>query len=164
MKLIKDLGNNQFIIEALPDKKGKYRDGKISIAHDYVAIKSHSYFQNENNSISSIPYSSSIQLPIRSWIQVILPLLNNHKYLQQDHIKDREHDSDDAYFEQYKLDKPRWKKGDLYPGYSYQNQVIEYYDKDKECYMVAVLEVDQKVFNHVTLEFFNKYIKDNLKY
>lgn len=164
MKLIKDLGNNQFIVEINDGQKGKYRDNGISIAHDYIAFKGWDTLQNINGGMTDISFKVTVQIPIRSCIQVIIPKILESDYSKLEHIKDRPVCTDDEYYRNYNLDKPRWKKGDLLPTYTYSNECVHYYNTSKKEYMVAIKEKGEREFSHVTLSFFNKFIKDNLTY
>lgn len=168
MKITKQLSEEEFIVK-LEDKDKERNFGTIvSVAHDYVAFTSKGLLYTENaitidrGSFSSNTLSivESVQIPIKSMYSVILPLLKEHSYLQDEHFKDRQYDEDDTYYIQNGKDKPRYLKGDTYPVYSYYNQIIHYY-KDGT-HMVAFSMKGEKEFNHVTLKFFNEYVLPNL--
>jgi hypothetical protein len=145
-----------------PKKETTYRENGISIQHDYLAISGRTYCNKENGCVSDISIPSYIQIPIKSAMEVMLPMILESKYSKPEHLKNRIYDKDDEYFKQNNLDAPRWLKGQEYPAYSYNNQVVHYY-ADGE-HMVAVLQAGEKHFNRVTLKFFNNFIKDKLVY
>lgn len=162
MKILEDLGNNQYKVEILPRDKGQYREDGIRIVHDYIRFDSTIHFNNEDNTLSKISSYEGIQIPIKSFAKIMLPLLNKHEYLQEEHFQDRIQSEDDKYFAKYNLDKPRYLKGDPYPAYSYQNHVVHFYEDGEP--KVAVSLNGEKGFSITTLKFFNEFIKDKIKY
>lgn len=131
-------GNRKFVVLFPKEEEwdGSPNPERITIAHDYVSIAKEVSFQMEYKG-GKYPYKSKgvsnwvqggtvdIHIGIREMIDIVLPFLNSHKYLQKEHISDRIHDKDDEYFEKYDLKQPRWKKGDKYPGYCYSSGAIE---------------------------------------
>lgn len=167
LKVVDQLSEDKIVVQLSPGTK----DGQtLKIVHDYIEIAGSTVLYCEpfyrekplyglaKNCCSNIIYiNTSVQVPIRSAQQVLLPLLNNNKYLQSEHLADREYSEDDKYFAQKDLKEPRYKKGDKYTAYSYYDQKVHYYKDGIP--MVAVLMSGESVFNHVTLEFYNKYCK-----
>lgn len=91
MKFIKQLSDNQFIVEM--DKNDLDKDIHIKIAHDYLQIDGRD-FHCEDYQIKG-PYGFanvvrnhvSIQIPIRA-AQDILKTISDDKYLQESHLTD----------------------------------------------------------------------------
>lgn len=168
MKIIKQLSEDEFIVKLEDKDKEKNFGCGVSIAHDYVEFYGKSLLYTESSvvinrgkfSSNTIPVFKSLQIPIKSMYSVILPLLKNNLYLQDEHFKDRQYDEDDIYYTQNGKDKPRYLKGDIYPVYSYYNQIVHYYKDGIR--MVAFSMKGEKQFNHVTLKFFNEYVLPNL--
>jgi len=167
LKVVDQLSEDKIVVQLVPRER---RGQTLKIAHDYIEIAGGTLLSCEPFYIDKplygaaksccsniISINTSVQVPIRAAQQVLLPLLNEHKYLQSLHIADREHTEDDKYFAQKDLSEPRYRKGDKYAAYSYCDQKIHYY-KDGIS-MVAILMQGESVFNHVTLEFYNKFCK-----
>jgi len=163
-KLIKDLGNGRFEIEIPKIEKQEYRETEFGICHDYVYFDGYGYLQNPNGSISDKKIWTSIHIPIRGFLKIVLPKLLESEYTKPEHLKDREYTEDDKYFTKYGLDKPRYKKGDKYPAYSYNNEVINFYDSKTKTKMVAFLIGGEAEYNIVTRKVFDEFIKDKLKF
>lgn len=164
MKILEDLGNNQYKVEIQPQENNTYRSNAFYIVHDYIRFDSNIWLKNANpnGSTSNVKSFESIQIPIKTFAKIILPRLNEHKYLSEEHFKDRLHDEDDKYYESKGLDKPRYLKGDPYPAYSYQNEVVHFYENGEA--KVAVALNGEKSFSIMTLNFFNEFVKDKIKY
>lgn len=173
--IIDYLGENKFVIKLKPEAElnGSPRLDEIKITHDYVMFGGACDFQMERNDKGEYPFksngvynwvksSASIQIGIREMIDVVLPLLQNSKYLSKEHISDRIHDSDDQYFEKHKLLEPRYKKGDSYPSYAWDAGAVSYNDPDTGINMVKFRRIGESVYETVTLKTYN-LIKDNLK-
>ena len=168
MKIIQQLNETDFVIRV---DRNETITKQIAVAHDYIQFFGGTTLHTEHGmTIQHSPNFSSntlfvpvtLQFDIRSAQKVILPFLQNHKYLQPEHLADRSHHEDDPYFMNVGASKPRWKKGDLYPAYAYSNAVICYYDSEKKTAMVAVRLAGEAEYNHVSRTFFEKFIKPNL--
>lgn len=168
IKIIKHIEGNRYEVEIpLSDKKPDIEE--ISIQHDYVKFTGRDYLKNNDLSTNlTLGVRSSIQISIKSFMKIMLPLLVNHKYAQSEHLADREHTEDDKYWNSSlndgKYTGPRWKKGDKYPAYSYITEIVQYFDTEKQCKMIAFCKNDDKNFSHMTLEHFNEFVKDKLTY
>lgn len=177
-KIIDYLGENKFVL-LLPEEKeydGNPGIDNIQVAHDYVRFTGNSHFQltpkagdrdynwnpRRRGACNWISSSASVTIGIRDMIDIVMPYLNKHEYLQKDHIKDRVHVKDDEYFRQYDLDKPRYLKGEKYPAYAYTGAIIEYYDKEAKERMVSFRRNGSDTWNTVTFNLFEE-IKDGLK-
>lgn len=172
--IIDYLGENKYVIVLPEEKEWDHNPEQVNVmvAHDYVAIKTSCSFQMEQKPNGEYPYKSlsgacnwrkstaMLQIPIRDMIDVILPYLNSHKYLQQEHIKDRSYDKDDNYFEKCGLTEPRWRKGDLYPSYAYGGSIIRYFENGKP--MIKFRRAYTAAWETVTESTFN-LIKDSLQ-
>lgn len=168
MKIENQLDENRFILK-LDEKDGERNNPRpIIICHDYVSFSGRYIINSETHDIkglhsvgcNNIGINCNVQIPIKAMQEVVLPILNKNKYLQPEHLAPRMHTEDDKYWESKGLDKPRYIKGDKYPAYSYYNQIYKYWEDGIE--MVAFLKSGDWKFNHMTLEFFNQYVKPNL--
>ena len=164
MTILKNLGDNKFEVE-IDSKESSYRETNFAIAHDYVLFEGSFYPKNSDGSTNfdCVP-TAKIQIPIKAFVEIILPKLVASKYCQPEHLEDRVHTEDDTLWNskhaEGKFNGPRYKKGDKYPAYSFQSMVVKYWDSVKESRMVAILEHGEKHFNYVTEAFYNKYIKN----
>lgn len=164
IKVLKVLGDNKFEIE-LTKEKTEFRECGFSPNHDYIQFSGSEYGTNADGSINlDFSFKADINIPIKAFNEVILPYLLQCKFCQPEHLADRLQEEDDKYWNsgsnKGKFKGPRYKKGDKYPAYSYQDIAVEYYDRNKDCSMVAICLSGEKHFNHVTLEFYNKYVKN----
>mgnify|MGYP003429979544 FL=1 len=96
MHIIKQLSEDEFVIKM--DDYDLDKHDSVRIAHDYVQFSGRTYINIEGpdalkpygkfKSIASniMGYYTDLQIPIRQFIKVILPFLNNSKYCQEAHI------------------------------------------------------------------------------
>ena len=96
MHIIKQLSEDEFVIKM--DDYDLDRHDSVRIAHDYVQFSGKTYMNVEGpkdwrpygkfKSIASniFGYYTDLQIPIRQFIKVVLPFLNNNKYCQEAHI------------------------------------------------------------------------------
>lgn len=96
MHIIKQLSEDEFVIKM--DDYDLDRKDSVRIAHDYVQFSGRTYINIEGpdalkpygkfKSIASniMGYYTDLQIPIRQFIKVVLPFLNNSKYCQETHI------------------------------------------------------------------------------
>jgi len=173
-EIVDYLGDNKFVI-FLEDKPfdGNPSSVGVSVAHDYVQFSGYCAFQMKPKPGGIYPYKpnsgasnwvrsrASIQIHIRDMIKIIMPYLNQHEYLQETHLKEREHAEDDKYYDQYGLTEPRYRKGDLYPPYAWVGAIIKYYDKHTDTQMVAFRRQGETKYERVSLSLFNE-LKDRL--
>lgn len=129
---------------------GMPTDKRISVAHDYVRFHgdcSVEQYQKEDKpyplpnrtgASNWVKATGSITVHIRDMIEVVLPYLNNHEYLQKEHLV----------------------RGSKEPPYAYNACVIHYIDGDKS--MVAFRRVGETEYERVSLKLFNQ-IKDSLE-
>lgn len=177
MKIIKQIDDETFVISMKDVQKGVGAE-RIVIAHDYLRILGHTglYLDRQEldrnfvlsgrhafcANVISIPVD--VTIGIKSAQKVLLPLLQRHKYMQPEHLVDGEHYEDDKYWNsEWNKDKftgPRFRKGDKYPAYSYNNQIIEYWENDE--LMVEFSLEGEKNYSKVTAKFFNEYVKPKL--
>lgn len=163
IKVIEVLENNQFIIEIEKDSES-LRGCSFGVVHDYAYFEGNTYFDNKDGTVNfETRHKSKVHIPIKGFNEIVLPRLISNKYCKPEHLEDRIHDKDDdtwnSEFNRGKFTKPRYKKGDKYPAYSYQDIAIEYWDNEKQKAMIAICLNGEKEFNHITLEFYNKYVK-----
>mgnify|MGYP003580662095 CR=1 FL=1 len=95
IKILEHLGGNKFVVE-LP-LSAKRPTTHVGIAHDYIQINGWTLatqveqedgrypFENSSNILA---IDQSLQIPILTVKQVLLPLLEEHKYLQDSHFQD----------------------------------------------------------------------------
>lgn len=96
MHIIKQLSEDEFVIKM--DDYDLDRHDSVRIAHDYVQFSGRTYMNvkastdwkpyGKFKSVASniMGYYTDLQIPIRQFIKVILPFLNNSKYCQEAHI------------------------------------------------------------------------------
>lgn len=96
MHITKQLSEDEFVIKM--DDYDLNRQDSIRIAHDYVQFSGRTYMNVEASkdwkpygkfkSVASniMGYYTDLQIPIRQFIKVVLPFLNNSKYCQETHI------------------------------------------------------------------------------
>ena len=162
-RIVDYLGNDLYVVKLPPEEESDLNPSidAVTVAHDYVMFTGDCSFMMEQKD-GKYPYKpkrgasnwrssrASVQIGIREMYDIILPFLAQHPYLQQDHIKDREHSDDDKYYEQYGLKEPRYKKGDKYPAYAYSGGIVKYYDNGQS--MVAFRRTGEVAWNKVTLD------------
>jgi hypothetical protein len=147
MKIIKTLGDNRYEVEIIPVESPKgYRETEFQIVHDYFSITSDIYLKNTDNSISDVAYKANIHMPIKDFVEVLLPQVLVHEYTQPNHLAFRNKSGDE----------------DEYWPYSRSNHVVHYYKDNVP--MVAILLVEEGTHNHVTRKFFELFIKEKLTY
>ena len=134
MKFIKQLSDNQFIVEM--DKSDLDKDIHIKIAHDYLQIDGRD-FHCEDYQITGlygfanvVRNHASIQIPIRA-AQDILKTISNDNYLQESHLIDCDN-------------KPRYLN----------DQCIYHYRKNGES-MVAIMNNKTGEFTHISEDVYN---------
>lgn len=134
MKFIKQLSDNQFVVEM--DKHDLDKDLRIKIAHDYLQIDGRD-FHCENYQIKG-PYGfanvvhnhASIQIPIRA-AQDILKTISDDKYLQESHLIDVDNVS----------------------RYLHDRCIYHYYKNGK--WMVAIMNNNTGEFTHISEDVYN---------
>lgn len=134
MKFIKQLSNNQFVVEM--DKEDLDKDIRIKIVHDYVQIDGRDW-HCEDYQVKG-PYGcanivhnrASIQIPIRV-AQDILKTISDNEYLQELHLVDCDN-------------KPR---------YLYCRGIYHYYKDGKN--MVAIMDNNTGEFTHISEDVYN---------
>lgn len=94
MKIIKQLSEDEFVLKM--EDHDLREMTCVKIAHDYVQIAANMGIQVEGDckpygkfaSCASnwIKGYSDVQINIRKFIKVVLPLFNKHKYCQEDHL------------------------------------------------------------------------------
>lgn len=96
MHIIKQLSEDEFVIKM--DDYDLDRQDSVRIAHDYVQFSGKAYMNVETSldwrpygkfksvAANIMGYYTDLQIPIRQFIKVVLPFLNNSKYCQEDHI------------------------------------------------------------------------------
>lgn len=139
MRIIKEISDTEFVVKLDPCDYEKPKELGVVVAHDYVQFgKEMSLFTDANcktplnseHRICSniIPIYNKVQIPIRAFIEVILPFLNKHEYCQKEHLE----------FE----GKPQ---------YTCSETAITYHKDGKE--MIAV--PDKGEFYHIPLSLYN---------
>jgi len=150
--VLEQLDDDRFVIEVTPIKQ--HIPDRLVIAHDYVALTSTTGGYRKNpmgkafkgpNAICSnvISLRSTVQISIRDFVQVCLPILNAHSYCQEKHLALRNAGTLDAYY-----------------GYASFPGKIEYF-KDNVL-MVAFRCAKENVYNHVTKAFYEEFIVPKL--
>lgn len=168
MKITKQLSDDEFVVKLEEKDRQRNFGCKVDIVHDYVQFSAKGLLytelgvtiENSNSCSNTLSVFESIQIPVKSMYSIVLPLLNTHPHLQDEHFKNRIYTEDDKYFKQNGAESPRFLKGDEYPAYSYNDFIVRYWKEGIP--MVAFSLKGEKEFNHVTLKFFNEYVLPNL--
>jgi len=88
MKIIGQSDDKTFVIQLEEqDSLGLpyIKEVGVNIVHDYIAFDGFTYYLANINH-GQLPIHTHFQIPIRSFQQVILPLLNETKYLKDEHF------------------------------------------------------------------------------
>lgn len=129
----------------------------ITIAHDYVRFGGIMSIEQQSDGKGNYPVphtrgainwvraTGDLTIGIRDMYDVILPMLNKHKYLQSAHFKTRNEGTPEAY-----------------PPYAYEACILRYYDADANQFMVTFRRRGETAWETVTLQTFN-VIQDSLK-
>lgn len=129
----------------------------ITIAHDYVRFAGPIGIEQERDEYGKYPVphtygainwmhaKGDITIGIRDMYDVILPMLNKHKFLQANHFKMREEGTPNAY-----------------PPYASDSCIMQYYDDASKEYMVMFRRRGETAWETVTLRTFN-VIQDSLQ-
>lgn len=167
--ILKHVKDRIFEVE-IPEVKNSIRapePKRLTIAHDYVQFGGPTTYYMKADKNGKYPFKGSgaanhlssycsLQIGIREFKEVYLPMLLEHEYLQDEHLADRVYEEDDTYWEKRGLEGPRWQKGDKYPSYAYSPAVIQYYDKENETSMVAFRATGEKSYSKVSLKVYNQ--------
>lgn len=99
-KITKVLGDDNYEIHVDPIKNNTHPIN-VGVCHDYALFGHYTHLECEMNSGARIPYgtgggttnilpvSVSVQMPIRAMGELILPYLNDSKYLKEEHYTNR---------------------------------------------------------------------------
>ncbi len=176
MKIIQQIDEDTFVISLKGEDRKKDVVDRIIVAHDYVRFRSTDCLSTAGGGMPTLygPHAfcaNNISIPvdctidIKAMQNIVLPFLQKHKYLQPEHLADRVHTEDDTMWNskanEGKYTKPRYLKGDKYPAYSFNTQIIGYRDEEKG-EMVAFSLQGTKHFTHVPVNIFNDFILPNL--
>lgn len=163
MKVLENLGNGIFKVE-IKKEESDYRNCGFSINHDYISFSGNHYSQNPDGSTNfDAVIDAKVNIPIKAFIEIVLPKLLESEYCSPEHLEDRIYTEDDitwnSKFNNGKYNKPRYKKGDKYPAYSYMDTCVKYWDNEKKCMMVAICLSGEKHFSHITYDLYKKLTK-----
>ena len=144
MRIIEQLTGSTFVVEL--DNRVLDTEAHIQIAHDYIGYSEQGSLQTKDSSVhlwgkykaygNGIYWTNHVQIPIRVAQQLILPMLLESDYMKPEHLVDSDG-----------------------PIYNYNNDVVHYYNTETKTHMVAILVAGDTNFNHVTLQFYNRFIK-----
>lgn len=146
MRIIEQLTENTFVVEL--DDGVLDTEAHIQIVHDYIGYSEQGSLQTKDSSVklggryraygNGIYWTNHVQIPIRLAQQVLLPLLLESEYMKPEHLGEKES-----------------------PNYIYQ-QTVHYYNTKTKTHMVAMFVPGDTNFNHVTLQFYNRFIKHQI--
>lgn len=123
---------------------------RIIIAHDYISFHGSMSIEQENDGKGNYPIKTlsgasnwihaegSMSIFIRDVYDIVLPLLSKHKYLQPSHFKTRR------------------EKDTSYEPYCYSSAIIEFYDDDRQEWMVSFRRKGSDKWETVSLSLFNQ--------
>lgn len=135
MKFIKQLSDNQFIVEM--EKEDLDKDIRIKIVHDYVQIDGRDWHCEDYQVSGPYGYANvvrnraSIQIPIRV-AQDILKTISDDEYLQESHLVDCNNE----------------------PRYLYDRGIYHYRKNEEN--MVAIMNNNTGEFTHIPEDVYNK--------
>lgn len=135
MKFIKQLSDNQFIVEM--EKEDLDKDIRIKIVHDYVQIDGRDWHCEDYQVSGPYGYANvvrnraSIQIPIRV-AQDILKTISDNEYLQESHLVDCNNE----------------------PRYLYDRGIYHYRKNEEN--MVAIMNSNTGKFTHIPEDVYNK--------
>lgn len=146
MRIIEQLTESTFVVEL--DNNVLDTEARIQIVHDYIGYSEQGSLQTKDSSVklsgkykaygNGIYWTNHVQIPIRLAQQVLLPMLLESDYMKPEHLGEKE-----------------------FPNYVYQ-QIVHYYNAETKTHMVAILVPGDTNFNHVTLQFYNQFIKHQI--
>lgn len=146
MRIIEQLTESTFVVEL--DERVFNEDSEFQIAHDYVGYSEQGSLQTKDSSVklegkyqmygNGIYWRNHVQIPIRI-AQLMLPMLLESGYMKPEHLVD---------------------SGG--PIYNSNNDVVHYYNVKTKNHMVAIRLAKETEFNHVTLQFYNQFIKHQI--
>lgn len=97
MKIVKEISDTRFEVEL--EKHDYERSGEINvrIAHDYVQFEQVGSIETDWKNIPSLQSKHAfcsnrlhvfqqVQIPIRAFVEVMLPILKQHEYCQPEHL------------------------------------------------------------------------------
>lgn len=156
-RIIEQLDTDKFVVELNEtDELPNVRNVKVQ--HDYVEIEGVTSMFIDHDKCSLIQghvcanvvsHVCSIQIPILPFYQVVLPYLNNHKYLKPEHVFSPRFD-----------DNNRPIPNSF--NYDYSNSIFRIYDSNRKEYMYHVRLKGETEFNVVTEKFYKTYIESTL--
>jgi len=143
-KITKQIDDNHFEIEVTWDRLKYCTEIDFRIEHDYVGIMTNQGVSTKDSSVklrnqicsNVVSLASYVQIPIRDFVSFCLPLINKSESCTKEHIENN---------------------------YKYGQSIIYYFDREKWCHMVAIRLQNEEVYTHVTLPFFNKFVRPNLE-
>lgn len=128
MVITKQIDETHFEVEITPEDYD--RPDYVKVMHDYIGFRQcNSLFTKDGSKISGpaseccnvITVDNYVQIPIRSMIEIVMPLLENHNYLQDAHLHNEE--------ERRSYESSLLEKGIItYDGYN-REEMYHYYDK-----------------------------------
>lgn len=147
MKIVKEISDTRFEVELENHDFENSNEINMRIAHDYVQFERVGSIETDWRSIPSLQSKHAIcsnrlsvfqqiQIPIRAFVEVMLPILKKHEYCQLEHLTNK--DGEVVYLNKYKMVK---------------------YRTDANETMIAVPQDDGTYF-HMPLSVYNK-IKNN---
>ena len=146
MKISKEFSDTRFTVELEPQDYEEKDKIDVCVAHDYVQFGTRMCMFTETGAPSlqtphrscsnALPVYQSVQIPIRAFVDVILPFLNKHEYCQKEHL--------------------------VYEGkpqYTFSNSVVSYYEGG--VHMIAIPNKDK--FYHLPFDVYQKISNHNRK-
>lgn len=176
MKIIQQINDEEFIISMADYKRPKKSEERIVVAHDYVRFFGTTALHTDGSvrnpiegrhafCANCIIIPTDVTFSIRGAQKVMMDALSTHKYMQPNHLEDREHTKDDAYWnhemnKELNLTGPRFKKGQKYPAYAMEHDVIIYDDNGSS--MVSFRRPGEANYSRVTLGVYRDLIEPRL--
>ena len=119
MEIVKEISDTRFEVELEKHDYEYSNEINIRIAHDYVQFEKVGSIETDWRSIPSLqskhaicsnrlPVFQQFQIPIRAFVEVMLPILNKHEYCQPEHLVYE--DGKLAYLDKYNMVRYRNEK------------------------------------------------------
>lgn len=121
MEIVKEISDTRFEVELERHDFENSNEINMRIAHDYVQFEQVGSIETDWRSIPSLQskhaYCSNrlsvfqtVQIPIRAFVEVMLPILNKHEYCQPEHLNRK--DGEFAYVDKYNMVRYRNDAGE----------------------------------------------------
>ena len=121
MEIVKEISDTRFEVELEKHDVENSNEINMIIAHDYVQFEQVGSIETDYKKVPSLQSKhaycanrlsvfQSVQIPIRAFVEVMLPILKNHEYCQSEHLNRK--DGEFAYVDKYNMVRYRNDAGE----------------------------------------------------